>query len=255
MRRAGVGVAASMLSTYALLSLPFLDLHVALAGTADLYVGVAYGMAAIALWRWSLTREMSDLVLALAMAMICIAVKIEGALWVLTLLPGAIVAIDRRVGFALTAMIAVAAAAYLAFGPQQIILFDYLLRTRFEDVSLPLAQHLFVMDNWHLLWYAAIAVIALRWRLLLQDEFAPMTLTMLGGCAFVFVVFFYSSASGGVDDESLVNRLLLHLVPALAYYLSLLIVNPAITRERAVFERSTEDGPVVAGGGLLRGRQ
>ena len=254
MRRAGVGVAASMLSTYALLSLPFLDLHVALAGTADLYVGVAYAMAAIALWRWSLTRELSDLVLALAMAMICAAVKIEGALWALTLLPGAIVAINRRLGFALTAVIAVAAAGYLAFGPQQLTLFGYLLRTRFEDVSLPLAQHLFVMDNWHLLWYGAIAVIALRWRLLLRDEFAPMTLTMLGGCAFVFVVFFYSSASGGVDDESLVNRLLLHLVPAFAFYLSLLIVKPAITQQ-AAFERSTEDAPAVTDSGLLRGRQ
>lgn len=255
MRRAGAGVVTSMLSTYALMSLPFLNLQVALAGTADLYVAAAYGMAAIGLWQWSLRRKRADLVLALAMAIICTAVKIEGVLWVLTLLPGAIVAVNRRVGLRLTALIALSAAGYLAFGPDQLVLFGYELRTRFENVSLPLAQHMFVMDNWHPLWYAAIAIIAWRWRLLLQKDFAPMTITMLGGCAFVFVVFFYSSASGGVDDESLVNRLLLHLVPALAFYLSLLVVNPAITPERAAFETSTEDGPVVPGGGLLRGRQ
>lgn len=234
MRRVGINLAASALSTYALMSLPFLDLQVALAGTADLYVAAAYGMAAIALWQWSLTRKRADLVLALAMAIICTAVKVEGVLWALTLLPGAIVVINRRVGLTLVTVMAVAAAGYLAFGPDQLELFAYVLRTRFEDVSLPLAQHMFVMDNWHPLWYAAIAIIVLRWRVLLREDLAPMTVTMLGACAFVFVVFFYSSASGGVDDESLVNRLLLHLVPALAFYLSLLLLKPPLTTAQPV---------------------
>jgi hypothetical protein len=38
----------------------------------------------------------------------------------------------------------------------------------------------------------------------------------------VFVVFFYSSAAFGVADETLVNRLPLHMVPALAFYLAFL---------------------------------
>jgi hypothetical protein len=45
---------------------------------------------------------------------------------------------------------------------------------------------------------------------------------MLGAFAFVFVVFFYSSAAFGVADETLVNRLPLHMVPALAFYLAFL---------------------------------
>ena len=45
---------------------------------------------------------------------------------------------------------------------------------------------------------------------------------MLAAFAFVFVVFVYTSAAGGVEDESLVNRLPLHLVPALAFYLVVL---------------------------------
>lgn len=227
LRRAGVDIARSMVSTYALASLPFLDLHVALAGVADLFIAAAYGLAAIALWQWSLTRRRADLALAFAMAAVCTAIKLEGVLWALTLLPGAIVALDRRVGLALTALIGVAAIAYLAFGPEQLMLFDYVLRTRAENVSLPLAQHMFVMDNWHLLWYAAIAVIGWRWRRLLRKDFAPMTVTMLGACAFVTVVFFFSGASGGIDDESLVNRLLLHMVPALAFYLTLLVLKPS----------------------------
>ncbi len=60
---------------------------------------------------------------------------------------------------------------------------------------------------------------------------APMSVTMLGAFAFVFVVFFYSSAAGGVDDETLVNRLLLHLVPALGF-LSGVALAPAIATAR-----------------------
>jgi hypothetical protein len=97
------------------------------------------------------------------------------------------------------------------------------LRTEFTDVSLPLAQHLFIMDNWHLLWYGAIAVIVLRHRRLLQPDMAPMTVTMLGAVGFIAVVYYFSSASGGVDNESLVNRLPLHMVPALVFYLLLLL--------------------------------
>jgi predicted neutral ceramidase superfamily lipid hydrolase len=80
----------------------------------------------------------------------------------------------------------------------------------------------FVMDNWHLLWYVAIVMVAANYRILLTPALAPMSITMLGALAFVFVVFFFTSAAGGVEDESLVNRLPLHLVPALVFYLVLL---------------------------------
>ena len=83
-----------------------------------------------------------------------------------------------------------------------------------------------------------IAVVAWRRRLLLREDFAPMTVTMVGACAFVIVVFFFSSAYGGVDDESLVNRLPLHMVPALAFYLSLLVL-----RATTVMEATAEVSP------------
>jgi hypothetical protein len=91
------------------------------------------------------------------------------------------------------------------------------------NVTLPFAQHLFVMDNWHLLWYATLAVVAWRHRQLLRPALAPMTITMLGAFGLVFVVYFMSTAAGGVDDESLVNRMPLHLTPALMFYLALLL--------------------------------
>jgi hypothetical protein len=221
-RRLGTGPATAVLCTYLLLSLPFLDLHVALAGCADLFMAVAYGLAAMALWQWTLTRQRADAVLAAIMAVGCIGLKTEGILWALTLVPPVIVAVNRRVGFWAIGLLGCTASLYLLFGPAEVFVFGYKLRTTFSNVSQPLLEHLFLMDNWHLLWYATVAMLAANYRNLLTAELAPMSVTMLGAFAFVFVVFFYSSAAGGVDDESLVNRLLLHLVPAQAFYLVLL---------------------------------
>jgi hypothetical protein len=224
LRRAGAAPASAMLFTYLVLSIPFLNIHMAIAGVVDLFVATAYGMAAMSLWQWTRTRERADLVLAAIMAAVCAAAKTEGTLWALTLVPGMVVAINRRVGLWLVAFLAALALLYLALGPNEITLFRYALRTRFTNVSLPLLQHMFVMDNWHLLWYGAVVVLVLRARRLFAPEFAPMTVTMIGALAFVVVVFYFSSASGGVDDETLVNRLPFHMVLALAYYLALLLL-------------------------------
>ena len=158
-----------------------------------------------------------------AARIVCANIKVEGLLWALTLLPAALTAWNRRAGLALVAAVALAGVGWFLFGPERLELFGYVLRTRVTNVSLPLAQHLFVMDNWHLLWYGALLVVAWRWRRLLPPGLAPMTVTLAGGLGIVFVVFFMTSAAGGVDDESLVNRLPLHMVPALCFYLALLV--------------------------------
>ncbi|MDQ2962231.1 MAG: hypothetical protein M3R31_03585 [Pseudomonadota bacterium] len=225
-RRLGTGPATAMASTYLLLSLPYLQICVAVAGMADIFVGIVYGLAAISLWQWTMHRQWQDALLAFVMTMLCAALKNEGILWALTLGPAIIVALHRRIGLAVVAAIGIAAILYLLFGPNELMFMGYMLRTKFENVSLPVYQHLFVMDNWHLLWYATIALIAFNGRFLLGATLAPMTLTMLAATGLVVVVFFFSSAWGGVDEENLLNRFLLHAVPALAYYLALILREP-----------------------------
>src|SRR5204862_4120163 len=130
---------------------------------------------------------------------------------------------NRRLGLAMMGTVAAAAILYLAFGPSELRFLGYSLRTQFVDVSPWLYEHLFVMDNWHLLWYAAVAVIVVNARWLLGDRLAPMTVTIGSAVAFVGVVFFFSTASGGVKDESLTNRLVMHMVPAFVFYLALIL--------------------------------
>lgn len=222
LRRIGTDLAQAMLFSYLLLSIPFIDLHVAVAGYVDIFIAAAYGMAAMALWQWVRTRARADAVLAALCALACSAIKKEGIVWVMTLLPPVLVAINRRLGLGAVLLLGVAMVGYLLYGPSELTVFGYMLRTEFTNVLLPLFEHFFEMDNWHLLWYLTLAVIALRWRALFSAAMAPMTVTMLGAFAFVLVVFFYSDAALGVANETLVNRLPLHLVPAMAFYLALL---------------------------------
>ncbi|HEV8552131.1 MAG TPA: hypothetical protein VGR65_01925 [Casimicrobiaceae bacterium] len=236
-RRLGAGPAKAMACTYLLLSLPFLQIHVAVAGMADIFVAIVYGLAAISLWQWTMHRQWQDGVLAFVMAMLCAALKNEGILWALTLVPAIIVTLHRRVGFAAVASIGVAAILYLAFGPNEIKIMGYTVSTRLANVIFPVYEHVFVMDNWHLLWYAAIAVVVLNGRLLLGGTLAPMTATMLAAAGFVLIVYFFSGAAGGVAEENLVNRFLLHAVPTLAFYLVLIL------RER---ERRAPDAEIAS---------
>ena len=223
LRRLGISALKSMFGTYVLLSLPYVTIHVALAGIADLFVADAYGLAAISLWQWTITRRRDDAILAVAMAIVCLSLKFEGLVWVATLTAGAVVAVNRRAGFAMVAAVVVAAVAYMLFGPAQLRILDFVLFTRFENVSPQIYEHLFVMDNWHLLWYAAVAVLVVNARLIVGPTLAPMTVTMLAAFTFVFVLFYFSSAAGGVKDDSLTNRMPLQIVIAFLFYLALIL--------------------------------
>ncbi|MBK6805592.1 MAG: hypothetical protein IPG84_12355 [Betaproteobacteria bacterium] len=223
-RLAGAGVALAMVAAWLLMTLPILDAHIASAGAADVFMAATYGLAAMAAWRWSVTREAPMAWLALVMAVAGVLVKVEGVLWMSTLVPGVVVALSRRAGFALAGAAAVAFAGYLAFGPARLPLMGYVLLSRPVNVLPAVIDHVFVFDNWHLAAYALVALVAWRWRRLLSPRLAPMTMTMAAAVGLVVVVYFFTSAAGGVADETLVNRFLLHLAPALAFYALLLYV-------------------------------
>lgn len=222
-RRLGIGALPAMFGSYVLLSLPYLTIQVALAGYADIFIAIAYGLSAMALWQWSISRQWGDAALAFVMAVICASLKQEGIVWVLTLLPGALIAVNRRLGISATALIGALAVGFIALAPAELRVFGYTLRTRFDNVSQPLYEHLFVMDNWHLLWYAIVVVIVVNVRAIAGNLLAPMSITMLAAAGFVVVVFYFTNASTGVRDETLTNRMLLQVVPALVFYVALIL--------------------------------
>ena len=228
MRYAGRGGLLSMAGAYATLSLPMLDTHVALAGYADFPLAVYYGLAAIALWQWSITRDRAQLVLAAVLALACPLTKNPGWAWLLTLIPALIVTLLPRHGLRIVYGLAAGAVlALVALSQSDVTVFSYRVGS-FHPVWEPLWQNYYEFANWHLLWYLLPVMLLLNYRRLLVPPLVAGTVSVASGLGFLFFVFSFSSAADWVADYSTVNRATLHLAPLLAFYV-LALVHSAVS--------------------------
>ena len=200
-------------------SLPLANVHVALAGYADLPMAAYYTCAALALLRWTVTRDARDLGLSLLMALACTQIKNPGVAWALTLVPGAVIALGLKhspkiigIGFA---------AGLLLLGllvQTQPTFFNYRLHLDFDLAWRALAESYFLYGNWNLLWYGALMAAVLAGQRLLAPPLGALTTIVACGLLFLFVVFGFSDARVWVTDQTTVNRATLHLAPLLAVF-------------------------------------
>ena len=243
-RGLGLGSLLSMGLVYALVSLPLIDTHVALAGYADLWVAVTLGLATLAWSRWLVFRERGQWLLAIALALCLPAIKLEGAIWLLAF--SAVVAIDllpaRWRWKVVGAVIAAVVIALLCGGFSLPMLGLGWVRIAWGSVAIPtiatfkLSWHavggamlasLFTLPNWHLLWYAFPVVVALRFRSLLRDHAARMLgVLVLQQLGFLFVLFFFTNAAVWAEDFTSANRLILQIVPSLFVFVAMLLREP-----------------------------
>ena len=224
----------ALVFTYLLLSLPLLNVHVALAGYADLLMAVVYGLAVMAFAQWIVTRNVAQGVLALVLALSCPLIKNPGLVWMLTFIPALIVVLLPRRGLWVTAALAViAGVALFILAQTKPVILGYELHAVYSPVWRPLLQNYFILDNWHLLAYVFVAVILVSLRLLFSSKMRAMTVLLLTGFAFLGVVFFFTMAEAWVSDFTTVNRATLHIVPALVFYL-LLLSHEYFTRVKVI---------------------
>jgi len=219
LRSLRAGALASMAGAFLVASLPLANVHVALAGYADLPMAAYYTAAAVALLRWIDRRALPDAACALLLAVACTQVKNPGWFWAATLVPGFVVARWPRhgvrvafTGFALALVLLVALARF------KFRIFNYDLALDYAPAWADLAQSYFLLGNWHVLWYGAIAAALLAWRSLLSPALAPLTTIVTGGLVFLFVVFGFTTASFYISDQTTVNRATLHLAPLVVVF-------------------------------------
>ena len=226
-RRWHVPPLLAMMFTYFLLSLPMLNVHVALAGYADLFMGAVYGLAAMAFFHWTRTRDFWQGAMALLFGLGCILIKKPGILWASTFIPALLVMFMPRAGLAGAAILAAAGAATLFLGETEVNMFGYSTHLRFAGEWEPLWQNMMVMDNWHLLWYLTTVALVLSLPRLFAPSFRSMTSLLLVDISFLAVVFFFTEAHTWSKDYSSINRALLHMAPMLLFYVMVLLLEAA----------------------------
>ena len=222
LRSLGVAALPALVGAFLVASLPLANVHVALAGYADLPLAACYTAAALALLRWTGSRDLRDAAVVLLFALACTQIKNPGWFWAFTLVPGLIVVLLPRYGVRVAAIgFAVAAVALVALARMKLTLFNYQVNLDFDPAWADLGDSYFLLGNWHLLWYGAIVVAVLAGRQLLARTLAPLTMIVVGGLLFLFFVFGFTNASQYIRDQTTVNRATLHMAPLIVVFMVL----------------------------------
>src|SRR5206468_2137091 len=97
MRRLGFTALWATATAYVIASAPFIDVHAALSGYADLAIAVVYAFALLAFASWIRERTWRNAALTLACAASLPMLKTPGWIWLATFAPGvAAVYLPRR---------------------------------------------------------------------------------------------------------------------------------------------------------------
>ncbi|HEX7329527.1 MAG TPA: hypothetical protein VF428_13430, partial [Casimicrobiaceae bacterium] len=224
-RSSGASPLAAMIGAWLVASLPLANVHVALAGYADLPMAAYYALAALTLWRWTQSRRAADAVLALVFALACPSIKTPGLVWALTLAPAVFVTLLPQRGPRLVGIgLAVVGFGLLVLARVHPLVLGYRLHLDFAPAWDGLVDSFFLLGNWNLLWYAAIACAVVMWSELSKRPLLPLSLTLGIGFAFLAVVFAFTNARDWVSDQTTINRAALHIAPLVAVWMVLVCV-------------------------------
>jgi len=241
-RALGLSRRQALVGVYALGSLPLITVHVALAGYADLWVATLFGFAVLAWLRWMQTRAKQHLLIAFACALLLPLLKLEGAIWLLLLASVMVYGLLRRrwrrraawvlLGVFVIVMvfgrlkIPVPGLGWVELARNAIDIPGFgRLAISWHGIALSgILNSLFVQPNWHLLWWLAPLIVVWRWRTLFADQalrrVGAVLLAAFGALIFLFV---FTDAASWAEHYTAVNRLLMHMVPALVTFLLLLL--------------------------------
>ena len=223
-RAAGATPVLSMTFTYLLLSLPLLNSHVALAGYADLLMGVCYCAAIMAFHNWSVSREPGQGVLALLFILFCPLVKNEGFYWSLTFLPALVFALlPFRWAIAVFASGLLGLVAILLLMPPDLAVVSHSLE-RLDLQYRPSALRgifisIWVQDNWHLFGYllVSLSLLCLYPSGSVVRSYRGIITALLMALILFLVLFLFTKYARSAERFTAVGRISLHLVPSFMF--------------------------------------
>lgn len=221
-REAGALPHIAIAATYMMLSLPYLNIQVALAGYADLLLAACYLAAVAALFNWSQHREAWQLYLALLAGAGGLLVKNEGFYWLLSLAPGILLAtVGARRSLAIIVVATVALLLLLWILPPDLSIAGHTMESidpKYRPESwYPIYLSALVHDNWHLtgyLFFAALLIVPFYARPVL-----PLAAVMAATIVLYLALYLLTSNAHGAVRFTSLNRVALQFMPALGFFI------------------------------------
>jgi len=225
-------IGASLVAT-----LPMLDVHIALAGYADLFSSAYLTIAVLACLRAIERRDLSDIALAALMLVAVPLIKPVGIVWLALIVPGIAAAAlpqwRQRIGIACLVAAVIALGVGFRTGPLSAGSADGAGVTALRDA---VVESWFVFANWNLLWFGALGAALLGRRHLLSARLAPLTLIVASGAVLVLASMFFPPGWSMRIDPVNLNRATLHIAPLVAIWLVLLYCEWSGLRRRSLHE-------------------
>ncbi|CAA0111994.1 Uncharacterised protein [Halioglobus japonicus] len=238
LRNAGTGPLVAMGFTYLLLSMPLLNIHVALAGYADLFLGATYCAGLMAFHNWVNTRWRSQALLAVFFALACLVIKGEGLPWALTFIPALLLVPRTRHKALKLAALGVLGLIFLAIVMQKnpLIIKQLLASvTEFHPDGLSgTIQAVWLHDNFHLLGYLLLAIIPMGLTIpgAFTKTYLSISAALLCAVLMFLFLFLFTVYGAGASNFTGVGRLCIQLAPGLLF-LSAMLCNDLLARSRA----------------------
>jgi hypothetical protein len=203
-------------------SLPLANVHVALAGYAELPLAAFFACGVLAFLRWSATRDLGSATTAAVLALACTEIAAPGTYWAATLLPGAIVVLfprqGRRIGGAMIGALLFAVVVLAQTAPT---IFGHRLHLHYDPAWEALGDGYLLLGSWHLLWYGASAAALLAWRDLLSPALAPLSMVVAAGAVLLFAMLAFPDARNSLGDATSTGRATLQFAPVLVVFAAL----------------------------------
>lgn len=237
----------ALVFAWLLLSLPLLDTHIALAGYADLWMAAVFSLAAIAFFQWLRTGHYPQGILALMLACACPFIKLEGTVWLAMFIPALMVRWLRDWQLYLLAIILVVLGiiwwwvggiTFKVPGLGEFLLrpdviqVPYLGRfgLAYRGTWTPVLKNFFALANWHLYWYLFVVAIVIAVPALWAERWRRAMVVFVGSCLLMlFVLFFLTDAQRWAEEYTSINRVFLHCVPVLLFWIMTVFVPPTKT--------------------------
>jgi hypothetical protein len=237
LRVAGVSALIAMGFTYMLLSMPLINIHVALAGYADLFLGATYCAALMAFHNWLTTRCRAQALLAVFFAIGCMLVKTEGIPWAFTLIPALLLTLGTQYKTAkLAILFSLGALLLLVLATKNPVVIAQFLRTVTEfhpDGLTGTLQAILLHDNLHLLGYVLMAAIAVGLTIpgTFTKTYLGISIALTCAVAMFLFLFLFTVFGAGASNFTGVARLCIQLAPGLLF-LSAMLCNDVLVRAR-----------------------
>lgn len=219
----------AMSFSYLLMSMPLLNIHVALAGYADIFLGASYCGALMALHNWSVTRDKSQVLLILLCAASCYGLKNEGAIWPLTLIPAvAVVLMARREAAKLVVLLGLLGIFSWLIIPKDWMVagtrLDHLEPIFNPEALVSIAKSALIHDSWHLFFYVLGALVLAGIILpdALSRKFLPLGAALASAGILFLFLFLFTGFAKGATNYTAVGRLTIQLIPGLTFLTALL---------------------------------